>query len=133
MDINFFRCNLVVAFDPPKDFHSYAQYKVKAKSQKASFFLIFSEEETTAELVNQLALYQVTEERLKTRCTVKGPVLDEVTLADKQDSIIPPFSPRVPKLSLDGVPIGDTRPAATLKSAIFYLNRYCAKLPSDTL
>jgi hypothetical protein len=127
------RCNLVVAFDPPKDFHSYAQYKVKAKSQKASFFLIFSEEETTPKLVSQLALYQVTEERLKTRCTVKGPVLDEVQQADKQDNIMPPFTPRVPKLSSEGIPIGDVRPAATLKSAIFYLNRYCAKLPSDTL
>ena len=70
-----------MAFDPPNDFHSYAQYKVKAKSQKSSYFLIFSGEEETNEIVNQLALYQVTEERLKARCTVRGPSNAEVEIA----------------------------------------------------
>ena len=129
----FFRCNLVVAFDPPEDFHSYAQFKVKAKSQKSSFFLIFSDREQTQQLVDRLSIYQVTEERLKARCTLRGPVNDDVTEADQLDNLLPPFVTRLPRLNADGVATGDIRPAASLKTAIFYLNRYCAKLPSDTL
>ena len=72
------RCNLVVAFDPPNDFHSYAQYKVKAKSQKSSYFLIFSDEEETKEIVEKLAIYETVEERLKARCTIRGPRNEDV-------------------------------------------------------
>jgi hypothetical protein len=129
----FYRCNLVVAFDPPPDFHAYAQYKVKAKSQKTSFFVIFSDVDKTSQLVSQLAVYQVTENRLKTRCTLKGPNFDEISEADKEDDLVPPFITRLPRLSPDGSPVGEVRPAATLKTSVFFVNRYCAKLPSDTL
>ena len=122
-----------MAFDPPTDFHSYAQYKVKAMSQKTSFFLIFSDVDDTSKLVSQLAVYHVREDRLKARCSLKGPNFEEISAADNEDNIIPPFVTRPPRLSSEGQPIGDNRPAATLKTAIFYVNRYCAKLPSDTL
>ena len=123
----------MVAFDPPTDFHSYAQYKVKAKSQKTSFFVIFSDADETSQLVARLAVYQVTENRLKARCTLKGPNFGEISEADRADDLVPPLVTRLPRPSADGVTVAEVRPAATLKIAIFFVNRYCAKLPSDTL
>jgi hypothetical protein len=73
----------VIAFDPPADFHSYAQYKVKAKSQKSSHFLILSDVDGTDDLVGHLAVYRVTEERLKARCTLRGPSFEDVAAADQ--------------------------------------------------
>jgi len=44
---SYFACFQVVALDPPKDFASYLQLKVKTKSQKSALLIILSDEEST--------------------------------------------------------------------------------------
>ena len=105
------RCNLVVAMDPPANFNSYAHYKVKAKAQK-SHFVVFGEEREIAPLRKTMKWYRETEEKLKSSCTFPG----------IQTTSLPPSS--------RGNDDANTR---ALANAYYYLNRYCAKLPSDTL
>lgn len=37
----------MIALDPPKDFASYLQLKVKTKSQKSALFVVLSDKENT--------------------------------------------------------------------------------------
>ncbi len=82
------RCNLVVAFDAPGDFRTFAYQKVKARSKYAS--ILFMEEEgggATGEggsqLAQKLAEFCATERRLLTRCSYRDPPAEEALEADK--------------------------------------------------
>ena len=127
------RCNLIIAFDPPENFHDYSHQKVKGKAQNTSF-LIFSEPEDCQELLKNLAFYEVVEERLKSSCSLRDdspslmPATATATAADSKScslggvqSLLPVFQPGGPKI-----------PGACLATSLVHVNRYCARLPSDT-
>lgn len=105
------RCNLVVSFDIPKTFKQYTSYKVKAKAAK-SHFLIFCHEEQKEMVENLLNDFGLSEAILKANCTLPG--LGHASGSAKCEAPISEGSDR--------------------KFNPFYsINRYCSKLPSDTL
>ncbi len=114
------RCNLVVAMDPPKDFNAYAHFKVKAKAQN-SHFIIFGEDGRVGDIKGILNMFQRVENHLKANCTFPG-----------IEGTWPPASG-----NKDSTSENESRPNVrnqrAMASAYYCLNRYCAKLPSDTL
>ncbi|QQP56858.1 Endoribonuclease Dicer1, partial [Caligus rogercresseyi] len=120
--IDCVRCNLVLAFDVPDSFHTYAHYKVKAKSA-LSWFLSLCKEGEIQGYLGSLREYASIEKSLVDRCMYKDPSLEERLTSDANNEglLLPPFTPKTL-----------AHPTLSLKNAILLLNRYCAKLPSDT-
>ncbi len=82
------RCNLVLAFDTPEDFMSFAYQKVKARNKNAS--IVFMEQEASeggnirgGELKAKLASFCSVEKTLLDRCSYKDPSPEEVLEADQ--------------------------------------------------
>ena len=105
------RCNLVVAFDPPSSFGQFANYKVKAKAFKA-FFLIFCPVGQRTDLFRTLDQFCSSEALLKSYCTMPG----IITHSDVNYDYGPYLSMEEKKVN-----------------PFLSINRYCTKLPSDTL
>ena len=106
------RCNLVVAFDSPNTFSQFANYKVKAKAFKASF-LVFCPEGQKEHLLKSLDRFCQSEALLKSYCTLPG-VPSQVDIS-----------------SFDYGPHGIMEERKI--NPFLSINRYCTKLPSDTL
>ncbi|KAF7267578.1 hypothetical protein GWI33_019216 [Rhynchophorus ferrugineus] len=115
------KCNLVVRFDLPLTFHSYIQSKARARAAEAHY-IIFSNESEIEEFVNNLAQYNEVENTLLRRCQSLEPDKSEELLADSYSSCCKPYQP----LKEEG------SPNVTLFNSIALINRYCAKLPSDS-
>lgn len=119
------RCNLVLAYDPPDSFKAYIQHKVKAKAA-SSWYVILQDEEfgqaslgkSTELLLDNIALYKAAEGYLKRACTFQGPPSSYDALKELHDVVS-----------------SDTGKVETLglHQCVMALNRYCARLPSDTL
>ena len=115
------RCNLVVALDPPETFRSYVHYKVKAKAA-APWFLVFNQEDAKEDIVRALSLYHVLEKKFMSRCYIQG--LSKVELLGNQKDWM--------NVLIRPSALGKF-PLTAAKESVILLNRYCAKLPSDTL
>ena len=109
--IDFVKCNLVIMFDPPSSFHRYIYTKVKCKSVGGSLIHLSQD---TSQLLSELKRYKCLETSLLTQCTNQASEPSEDIEADSLVHLCPGY------LNL------------TLSNAILILNRYCAKLPSDT-
>ena len=197
--IDVVRCNLIIAFDLPESFGTYASYKVKAKAAKSYFLSLCNEDELEGWKV-KLNYFRDIESKLIQKCTYRDSSLDEKKTADLNNELISPWSPPIlekvektseksPKTSqektvspspkksdisekLENLDISESneksenksvmndvdtneensekkellncehsetnkkpekpKPKLSLKNAILLLNRYCAKLPSDT-
>ena len=105
-----------------------------------------NDENVMSGLVENLAFYQIIEDKLKNECNFQGPVIANNQLihaSDNEDSRRLPSSflnterkfhklrKNSPSLQ-KGVLSGDIVKFKVYES-ILYLNRYCAKLPGDTL
>ncbi|XP_018495704.1 endoribonuclease Dcr-1 [Galendromus occidentalis] len=115
-------CNLVVRFDPPESYKSYIVCKAKAKasSKCARFFIMLSQYET-AKFTHLFSDYRKMEGLLLERShqedvTTEG---DEGASPSDLERCYRPSS-------------GDCL-VATLSNSIAIINRYCLRLPSDTL
>ncbi|XP_076297462.1 endoribonuclease Dcr-1 isoform X1 [Lasioglossum baleicum] len=115
------KCNFVMRYDFPKTYQSYVQCKSRAKAVDA-LHVILVPKTTSKECVWQLAQYHYVEKTLLMKCTNNEPTEEEESKADLYAAIIPHYKPLE----------GDDVPAVTFNSAISLVNRYCAKLPSDT-
>nr|CAH7717562.1 unnamed protein product [Callosobruchus chinensis] len=115
------KCNLVIRFDLPKTFHSYIQSKARARANDAHYIL-FANDEEVDDFVDRLSEYNEVENTLLRRCFSLEPDKQEEKLADMYSSLCKPYQP----LNEEGAP------SITLSNSIALLNRYCAKLPSDT-
>ncbi|XP_077280882.1 endoribonuclease Dcr-1 [Temnothorax americanus] len=115
------KCNFVMRYDFPKNYQSYVQCKSRARAMDALHILLVPQEESN-EFIWQLAQYQYIEKTLLLKCSNKELTEDEENEADMYAAMIPHYKP------LDG----DDAPKVTFNSAISLVNRYCAKLPSDT-
>nr|WDW26279.1 dicer-1 [Amrasca biguttula biguttula] len=111
------KCNLVVRYDVPTHYRSYAQSKGRARTQD-SHFLTIVEQTNTDHLLSDLAQFIEIDRMLLSRCSNREPTEEEEAQADKYISCVKPFVP-------GNLPV-------TLSMAITLVNRYCAKLPSDT-
>lgn len=81
-------------------------------------------EEDTVRIVEQLAEYKEIERILLEKCSNQEPTLQEFTEADFYTNLIKPYKP----IKLDD----SNTPFVNLANAIVLVNKYCAKLPSDT-
>ncbi|XP_058796621.1 endoribonuclease Dcr-1 [Phymastichus coffea] len=115
------KCNFVMRFDFPKNYQSYVQCKSRARATDALHILLVPDDEPQT-YVQQLAHYHYIEKILLAKCSNKENNELEELEADAFCSLLPEYKP------LDE----DESPKVTLNSAITLINRYCAKLPSDT-
>lgn len=93
------------------------------KSQTLQEMHFYQSVETcTEEIVDKLSEYMEIEKMLIKKCENKEPTNDELTHADQFTMFIQPYQPRqIPDAS-----------QVNLATAISLVNKYCAKLPSDT-
>lgn len=115
------KCNLVIRFDLPKSFHSYIQSKARARSTDSHYILLARENQVQT-FVKQLAEFIEVENTLLRRCYSLEPVKSEEKEADCFTALCPNYQP-IPEPGA---------PYVNLQCAIALVNRYCAKLPSDT-
>ncbi|XP_003706496.2 endoribonuclease Dcr-1 isoform X1 [Megachile rotundata] len=115
------KCNFVMRYDFPKTYQSYVQCKSRARAIDALHVLLVPKE-TSKECIWQLAQYHYIEKTLLIKCSNNEPSEEEENEADMYAAMIPHYKP----LSEDDAP------KVTFNSAISLVNRYCAKLPSDT-
>ncbi|KAL1493216.1 hypothetical protein ABEB36_011312 [Hypothenemus hampei] len=115
------KCNLVVRFDLPETFHSYIQSKARARASEAHYILFCNANEVN-KFVDNLAQYNEIENTLLRRCQSLEPSKSEELFADSYSSCWPPYQP----LKEEG------SPNVTLFTSIALINKYCAKLPSDS-
>ncbi|KAF7383500.1 hypothetical protein HZH66_012850 [Vespula vulgaris] len=115
------KCNFVMRHDFPKNYQSYVQCKSRARAVDALHILLVPQE-ISKECVWQLAQYQYIEKTLLSKCSNKEPTEEEEKEADLYAAMIPDYKPLE----------NDDAPKVTFNSAISLINRYCAKLPSDT-
>ncbi|KAF5270919.1 hypothetical protein FQR65_LT05386 [Abscondita terminalis] len=115
------KCNLVVRFDIPNTFHSYVQSKARARAADAHYLLLVTEDEIRP-FVERLAEYIEVEKTLLRRCYGSEPNEQDEIEADR-------FSDNF----LVYKPLSDPDAVfVTYSTSITLVNRYCAKLPSDT-
>ncbi|KAG5899464.1 hypothetical protein JTB14_015317 [Gonioctena quinquepunctata] len=115
------KCNLVIRFDLPTTFHSYIQSKARARATDAHYILFVNENEIPT-FVDSLSEYYEVENTLLRRCYSLEPSRGEEVIADAYSGACAHYQP----LQKEGAP------CVTLQNAIALLNKYCAKLPSDT-
>nr|XP_031838404.1 endoribonuclease Dcr-1 [Nomia melanderi] len=115
------KCNFVMRYDFPKTYQSYVQCKSRARAVDA-IHVILVPKPTSKECVWQLAQYHYIEKILLMKCSNNEPTEEEENEADAYAAMIPQYKPLE----------GDDVPGVTFNSAISLVNRYCAKLPSDT-
>ncbi|XP_048515053.1 endoribonuclease Dcr-1 isoform X2 [Athalia rosae] len=115
------KCNFIMRYDFPKSYQSYVQCKSRARANDA-LHVLFVNRNVSDECVTQLARYHYIEKILLLKCVNKEPMEEEEFYADKCGDLLPHYKP----LDIDGAP------SVSFNSAISLVNRYCAKLPSDT-
>ncbi|KAL1448728.1 hypothetical protein MTO96_028164 [Rhipicephalus appendiculatus] len=115
------RCNLVVRFDPPENFRAYIQSKGKAKAAGSRYFVLVPHDESSR-FLGDLHDYRTTEQILLERSHVEDTTIDEAVDAAYADSLKPAYKPLE----------AEDAPKVSMSTAIALVNRYCAKLPSDT-
>ncbi|XP_048244529.1 serine-rich adhesin for platelets-like isoform X2 [Haliotis rufescens] len=116
------KCNLVVRFDPPKDYRSYTLAKGRARSRDAEYIILVERDKKNT-FTEELKIFKGIEEVLI------GDGRGRKDLADDGDEInpdtvvtmLPPYCPTD----------NPAAPKVTMQTAIALVNRYCAKLPSD--
>ncbi|KAG1681765.1 Endoribonuclease Dicer [Nymphon striatum] len=115
------RCNLVVRFDRPLQYRSYIQSKGRAR-QKVSKYVLLIEEKEMSTFTKQLDEFHEIERILLHQCKDNAVPTDEEIAKSFSDELYPPYKPEK----------GEGKPQITITSSIAVVNRYCAKLPSDT-
>ncbi|XP_017892073.1 endoribonuclease Dcr-1 [Ceratina calcarata] len=115
------KCNFVMRYDFPKTYQSYVQCKSRARAVDAVHVLLVPKE-SSEEIVRQLAQYRYTEKTLLAKCSNNEPTEEEENEADSYADLIPCYKPLE----------AEDAAKVTFNSAISLVNRYCAKLPSDT-
>lgn len=78
----------------------------------------------TETIVKRLAQYMHIEQILIGKCNNREPMSDELVEADRFTACIQPYQPRRGE--------NENGPSVNLATAILLINKYCAKLPSDT-
>ncbi|KAF5300195.1 hypothetical protein FQA39_LY11229 [Lamprigera yunnana] len=115
------KCNLVVHFDIPTTFHSYVQSKARARATDSHYLVLVTESELPL-FISKLAEYIEVEKILLRRCQGSEPNEKDEAEADHYSEGLEIYKP-----SLDS-----NDPSVSYFSSIMIVNRYCAKLPSDT-
>ncbi|XP_022250670.1 endoribonuclease Dicer-like [Limulus polyphemus] len=115
------KCNLVVRFDEPPDYRSYVQSKGRARAPNSSFKLMVSTQQKN-KFLETLRDFHIIEQLVLSKCHGRECPDDEEIDEQIINKIKEPYMP----VKKEGAA------RVTLSSAISLVNRYCAKLPSDT-
>ncbi|XP_067013187.2 endoribonuclease Dcr-1 [Anabrus simplex] len=115
------KCNLVIHFDVPLMYRSYVQCKGRARAQEAYYILMIQEDKTKS-FIQELAQYYEIEQMLLRKCANQEPPENEEREADLYTKAIEPYQP----------PNSPGNASVNMATAVALINRYCAKLPSDT-
>nr|CAD7399754.1 unnamed protein product [Timema cristinae] len=115
------KCNLVIRFDLPTGYRSYAQSKGRARAADSHYILVM-EERNRETFLRQLAEYREIEKMLVRKCANQEPPEHEEKDADIYTGSVEPYRPAN----------SSTSASVNLVTAVALVNRYCAKLPSDT-
>ncbi|KAL0276264.1 UNVERIFIED_CONTAM: hypothetical protein PYX00_003870 [Menopon gallinae] len=115
------KCNLVIRFNVPQNYRSYVFSKERARATDSLFCLLINDTERDG-FVQRLAEFIEIERLLLKKCMNLEPKDDEEKEADQYVQLIEPFCPLMKKNAA----------YVDLSTAIAHVNRYCAKLPSDT-
>ncbi|ESP02872.1 hypothetical protein LOTGIDRAFT_111015 [Lottia gigantea] len=111
------KCNLVVRFDPPRDYKSYTLSKGRARARDSDYVILLNEENEKL-FSEDLKLFKEIEEILIGKEKEKDIV--EEDSSDYLD-IVPKYYPTNHNIDVH----------VSLNNSIALINRYCAKLPSD--
>ncbi|XP_075228010.1 endoribonuclease Dcr-1 isoform X2 [Lycorma delicatula] len=114
------KCNLVVRYDVPNNYRSYAQSKGRARAPD-SHYVHLIQKKNCEEFIATLAEYLEIEKMLLRRCANQEPTNKEEQEADLYSNCIKPYKPKE-----------DSDVSVSMTTAVTLVNRYCAKLPSDT-
>ncbi|KAK6999788.1 endoribonuclease Dicer [Biomphalaria glabrata] len=129
------KCNLVVRFDPPKDFRAYALSKGRARARDAVYVILLDNDNFEG-FNSSLKVFKGIEQVLlgENRCLSLTESLssgeeadceaedDEEEMSESKDQQLTPYYT---------MPNTPNSPHVTMQSSIALINRYCAKLPSD--
>ncbi|CAH0384189.1 unnamed protein product [Bemisia tabaci] len=115
------KCNLVIRFDPPDKYKSYALSRCRARAPDSSYILLV-DHQISKSFIQSVAHYTEIDNMLLNRCANFEPTDAEEKEADLYNDAILCYQP---------IP-GEDLPSVSLNTAIAVINRYCAKLPSDT-
>ncbi|PIK55401.1 Dicer [Apostichopus japonicus] len=115
------RCNLVVRFDPPMQYRSYIQSKARARAH-SSYFIMLVDRAKKDHFTQDLHDFREIDKILQNKCHFREADVGDRVDAKEVDRMLPPLMPRKEEGS----------PKVTMSGAITLVNRYCAKLPSDS-
>ncbi|XP_039288314.1 LOW QUALITY PROTEIN: endoribonuclease Dcr-1 [Nilaparvata lugens] len=114
------KCNLVVRYNVPTNYRSYAQSKGRARAPDSHYVHLIERENCDA-FITDLAQFMEIEKMLLRRCSNQEPSEDEEREADLYNDCVTPYKPKQ-----------DSESSVTMANSVASVNRYCAKLPSDT-
>ncbi|CAI9730629.1 endoribonuclease Dicer-like [Octopus vulgaris] len=126
------KCNLVVCFDPPKDYKSYSQSKARARARNASFLMLIDSEKARP-FLTELNTYKRIEQVLLRKYINKAEPSKEELIQILEQYNIPQSVVLNTNNNTNNNNNNNNNSSSpiTLFSAISIVNRYCAKLPSD--
>ncbi|CAG0914915.1 unnamed protein product [Notodromas monacha] len=128
------RANLVVRFDVPSNFPSYVNSMGRCRNVDANYVHLVIKRDLESYL-NAVAKYRVMSEILLGRCYYHETPVDNEVNMEKVDSIFPPYIPGE-ELNVHSLKKRESRDPSRktlpMSKAVALVNRYCAKLPSDT-
>ena len=119
-------CNLVLRFDPPKDYRSYVQSRGRARKEKSLYVMLVEEalrDTYLAKLKEFAQIEMILHEHSQTDGNPPAQTL-EPDLLSAAEQLARPYV--VPAKTPDGA-----EARVTIATAVALVNRYCAKLPSD--
>nr|XP_053644192.1 endoribonuclease Dicer-like [Cherax quadricarinatus] len=112
------QCNLVLRFDPPTDYRSYVHSCGRARGHDTFYFHLITKMQEKSFLCD-MATYSAFQQVLVSRCGSVEVGTDVEVMAEEANGAYPSY-------------LTPANTAVTMASAIGLLNKYCAKLPSDT-
>ncbi|XP_050699667.1 endoribonuclease Dicer-like isoform X6 [Eriocheir sinensis] len=112
------QCNLVLRFDPPLDYRSYVHSCGRARGQDTFYFHLVTKAQEKI-FLRDMATYSAFRQVLVSRCSSVEVGTDQEVDAEEANASHPPY-------------LTPAAASVTMASSISLLNKYCAKLPSDT-
>nr|ACC62400.2 ribonuclease III [Penaeus monodon] len=112
------QCNLVLRFDPPTDYRSYVLSCGRARGHDTFYFHLITKNQEIS-FLHDMATYSAFQQVLVSHCGSVEVGTDREVLSSEANAAHAPY-------------LTPAEAAVTMASAIGLLNKYCAKLPSDT-
>lgn len=117
------RCNLVISFDGPTQFSEFIQSKGNCRYDSSQYMIMvdkYMQPEATERMISYINMEKLLNEAADSKMDPENSMIINITLMETYDKLYPPY------------PTPESRNSVTLVKAIGIVNKYCAKLPSDS-